>query len=84
MQPSDRKAKISARVRDLRKRRSLSLRVLADHVGMPHTTLHLIERGSSVPAEYLIPLADELGVSVAYLMGSNSKQLTSRATKRAA
>jgi transcriptional regulator with XRE-family HTH domain len=56
---------VGSRVRALRKTRRLTLRELADHAGLYHTTISELERGVTDPSlDTLQRIADALQVSI--------------------
>lgn len=62
------------RLKELRTKRGLSLRELAQAIGVAHTTLARIEKNErkmSVPQA--IALADYFGVTIDYLVGRTDK-----------
>lgn len=65
------------RLKDLREKRGISIRKLAEQVGISHTQISRIERGEqamSVP--HAVALADYFGVSVDYLTKPSNKAKT--------
>ncbi len=62
------------RIRTLRRARGLSIQKLAETVGMSQGYLSEVERGgSAVSGEKLARLAEELGVSVDYLLSGRNE-----------
>lgn len=64
------------RLKDLREKRGISIRKLAEQVGISHTQISRIERGEqamSVP--HAVALADYFGVSVDYLLGASAEEI---------
>lgn len=74
------------RLRELRTKRGLSLRELAQAIGVAHTTLARVEKNErkmSVPQA--IALADYFGVTTDYMLGladENEKQTTEKTVKK--
>jgi transcriptional regulator with XRE-family HTH domain len=68
MEPSTLETDVGARIRELRKRRGLSLRALAEHSGLSANAISLIERGETSPTlTSLEQLTRALGVPVGVL-----------------
>ena len=68
MEPSTLETDVGARIRELRKRRGLSLRALAEHSGLSANAISLIERGATSPTlTSLEQLTRALGVPVGVL-----------------
>lgn len=63
---------IGERVRHLRKEKNMTLRQLADALGVPLTTLGNYERGDRKPDfQFFLDVANYFGVSMDYLTGRN-------------
>lgn len=64
------------RLQDLREKRGLSIRKLAEQVGISHTQISRIEHGTqSMSVPHAVALADFFGVSVDYLLGSSAEEI---------
>jgi len=59
---------VRLRLKELRKRRGWSLRVLAHRAGVRPGTLSALERGASPRLDTLVKLADAFGVKVTQLL----------------
>ncbi|MEH7373117.1 helix-turn-helix transcriptional regulator, partial [Priestia megaterium] len=67
---------IGARIRELRKERNMTLRELADALGVPFTTLGNYERGDRKPdLQFLLDISKYFGVSMDFL--SRTDEITS-------
>lgn len=76
---------LARRVRELRKRRGLTLEQLAEHSGVSRSMISLIERQETSPtAAVLNKLADALGVTLPALFAPGSDGPTRQALARAA
>ncbi|MBQ8708069.1 MAG: LexA family transcriptional regulator [Succinivibrionaceae bacterium] len=68
------KQQFTQNLKDLRKKRKLSLRSLAENLGCSYGTVNKYEKGSAEPSfEMLNKLANFYGVSVASLLGESSE-----------
>ncbi len=74
---SARSQDMGERIRLARKAAGLSLRALADQIGISHTMVAKLEKGEAVPASgMLLKLAQALGVKVAWIMRPTRHSLT--------
>ncbi|MBO3277948.1 helix-turn-helix domain-containing protein [Pseudomonas schmalbachii] len=70
-------AAIAAQVRDLRKRKGVTLQALADGIGRSVGFVSQVERGLSRPAvDDLVAISQVLGVSATYFFGSGQTPVT--------
>ncbi len=62
---------LSNKLKELRRRRELTLEELAERVGTSRQTIHRYENGriTNVPPEKVVALADALGTTPSFLMG---------------
>ncbi len=84
LSPTDIDARLSARLKDLRQERGLTLDALAQRAGVSRSMISLIERGESSPtASVLDRLAAGLGVTLASLFAERGRAEASPICRRA-
>ncbi len=71
---------IGNRIKQCRKRTSISLQEMADYIGLGYEQYRRIEAGDVlIKTDYLIPLAAHLGVSTDYLLfGTTQNEINNR------
>ncbi|MDD6224485.1 MAG: helix-turn-helix transcriptional regulator [bacterium] len=66
------------RLREVRKRQSLTQQELADRIGVTKTSISCYESGTRTPTlETLIDLANELNVEITYFLGAEEYHIAS-------
>lgn len=68
-----------SRIKDLREQRGISMRKVAEEIGIPYTTYVNYEKGDREPnSEMLIVLANYFKVSIDYLLGRTDSHIDER------